>query len=108
MRRTLAICVGFIVLTGCTKETWTKTELINWYQQWGGDKPKLGYAGSDAQYHYFASRPIDYWVSPRVSRHEIHIAEERSHASLGDRRFWFYVVDPTRDFAKVPNSDVPD
>ena len=107
MRRSLAILVGLAVLTGCTKETWSRAELVDWYLQFGSKRPKLGYAGSDGQYHYFATRPIDNWVLPRVARTEITIAEERSHASLG-RRFWFYVVDPAQDFAKIPNSDVPE
>ncbi len=92
-----------LFLGGCSKQTWTKAELIDWYVGFGDRKPKIGYAGSDAEYHYFATRPIDSWVLPRVARSEITIED----ASLG-RRFWFYVVDPTLDFAKVPNSDAPE
>jgi hypothetical protein len=105
MQRAVIILAGVAILTGCTKETWSKRELVDWYLRFGDKKPKVGYAGSDAQYHYFATRPIDNWVLPRVPRAEISIADERSHASLG-RRFWFYVVDPAERFAKVPNSDV--
>jgi hypothetical protein len=108
MARSLPLLLAAaLLLAGCTKKTWTKAELIDWYVRFGDRKPKIGYAGSDADYHYFAARPIDSWVSPRVARSEITIRQERSHASLG-RRFWFYVVDPTLDFAKVPNSDVPE
>lgn len=107
MHRLLAILVGLAILTSCTKETWSRAELVDWYLRFGDKKPEVGYAGSDARYHYFAARPIDNWVLPRVARAEIFIAEERSRASLG-RRFWFYVVDPAQDFAKIPNSDVPE
>src|SRR5205823_12589142 len=108
MARSLPLFVAAaLFLAGCTKQTWTKAELTDWYVRFGDRKPKIGYAGSDADYHYFATRPIDSWVLPRVARSEITVEQERSHASLG-RRFWFYVVDPTLDFAKVLNSDVPE
>jgi hypothetical protein len=107
MRRSLGLLITLAVFTACSKGTWTRAELADWYLRFGSKKPTLGYAGSDAQYHYFASRPIDNWVSPRVARSQISIREERSHRSLG-RKFWFYAVDPANDFAKIPNSDVPE
>jgi hypothetical protein len=107
--RLLSLLIG-LTLAGCVdglkKETWSKAELVDWYVRFGADKPKIGYSGSDADYHYFKSRPIDSWVSLRVARSEIIISDERSHASLG-HRFWFYTVDPTHAFAKIPNSDAP-
>jgi hypothetical protein len=104
----LSLLIG-LTLTGCVdglkSETWSKAELVDWYLRFDSDKPKIGYSGSDARYHYFMSRPIDSWISLQVARSEIIISDERPHASLG-RRFWFYTVDPAHDFAKIPNSDV--
>jgi hypothetical protein len=50
---------------------------------------------------------MDSFVAARVARFEMTIAEERAHSSLG-HRVWFYLVDPADDFAKIPNSDVPE
>lgn len=106
MRSQLAFLLALgLSLSGCTKQTWNRTELVDWYLRFGSDRPKVGYCGSDDRYHYFASRPIDSFVSPRVTRSQIIIADERSHSSLG-RRIYFYLVDPSHDFAKVAGSDV--
>lgn len=52
MRGSLAILLALALFTGCTKETWSRSraELVDWYQRFGTKKPKVGYAGSGAQY----------------------------------------------------------
>jgi len=108
------VAVIALVLAGCVegfqKETWSKAELMEWYLKYAPKNPriqKFGYAGSDAKYHYFITRPIDSFFSPRVSRSEIMISDERPRSALG-RRLMFYYVDPGHDFQKVPNTEVPE
>jgi hypothetical protein len=103
MRNAIAVLVAVLALNlaACSKETLTRAELVEWSKKW---EPHICYKGSDANYHYFAARPIDYWVEARIRRSEIVIQDERSPDTLG-RRIWFYQVDPAQDFAKVPNSE---
>ena len=57
----LLMVIG-LSLSGCAKETWSKAEFVEWYVGFETNKPKIGYCGSDAKYHYFITRPIDSFI----------------------------------------------
>jgi len=91
-------------VTASSRETWSRTEVIEWYTRFGANKPKFGYCGSDTTYHYFISRPIDSFVSPWIARSELVVADERPRLATG-RRMHYYFVDPEKDFQKIAGSE---
>ncbi len=94
---------------GIRKSTWSKREVLEWYLKYAPTNDRIrdfGYCGSDAQYHYFVTRPIDSTLRIRVPRTELALSDERPHASLGDA-YYFYRVDPSHDFDKVTNGATP-
>jgi len=88
---------------------WSKAELVEWYSKAAPDNPRVrrfGYCGSDAKYHYFIVRPIDWFVCPKVRRSELVIPDERPKSSLPRDQWYFYVVDPAHDFRKVDEAEL--
>lgn len=102
----IAVCAllsGCLSPEGWKKSQWTKTELVEWYTEYEPTTPglsKFGYAGSDANYHYFITRPIDSFLIPKVPRGELTIQDERKRSDLG-KRLYFYEVDPKQNFRKI-------
>lgn len=84
-----------------------KSELQKWYRddlsRYSG-AGKLGYTGSDADYHYFITRPVDDFVSVQVPRNELKLKDEHPSSELGWKRMYFYLVDPEQDFRKINES----
>ncbi|RYZ63745.1 MAG: hypothetical protein EOP09_17150 [Proteobacteria bacterium] len=98
-----------VVLGGCispegwTQSDWSKQELVAWYNKYeptNSNLTKFGYAGSDDRFHYFVTRPVDSFFTPRIPRSELAILDERSRSDLG-RRLYFYRVDPSHNFRKI-------
>ncbi|HYF35571.1 MAG TPA: hypothetical protein VD994_09805 [Prosthecobacter sp.] len=111
--RSAVLTAALIVLTGSgfgpegfKKRTWTKNELVSWYAEYRPTNERLkvfGYQGSDADYHYFITRPIDSFFMPRVPRAEIKIKDERPYSRSSSAPLYHYIVDPLQDFRKVPS-----
>ena len=82
----------------------SKQELIEWYSDNLTRYPaisKFGYAGSDETYHYFIVRPVDDFVTHEVPRSDLKMPDERPRSERG-KSLYFYLVDPTKGFKKMP------
>jgi len=82
----------------------SKTQLIKWYSDNLQKYPtidKFGYAGSEDDFHYFIVRPVDDFVIHEVPRSDLKIPDVRLRSELG-RSLYFYLVDPSNNFKKVP------
>jgi hypothetical protein len=105
-----AICLllaGCLSPEGWTRSAWNKKDLVIWYDKHeptNSNLSKFGYAGSDDRFHYFITRPVDSFITPRIPRNELTISDERSRSTLG-RQLYFYQVDPRQDFRKIPDTD---
>lgn len=93
-------------LTGCnTPWVMEKSELQHWYRdelsRYSG-AGKLGYQGTDAEFHHFIARPIDDFVGIQVPKNQIKLPEEHPTSDLGSHRMYFYLVDPDHGFRKIP------
>ena len=103
-----AICT--LGLAGCTN-IWgptvlSKQELVKWHTDHVSKMSNLerfGYRGSDENYHYFITRPIDSFYFPQIPRAELHMPDERPRSQLGKYELYFYPVDPSNNFQKVPD-----
>jgi hypothetical protein len=100
MRSMLALITVLLLVQGCAKEVWHRQQVADWCDTWVQPPKQLLYCGSDQKWHYFKARPIDSWVSMKVDRGELSIADERPPSESG--RFGFYAVDPADGFRKVP------
>jgi hypothetical protein len=94
-----------LVLTGCnTPWVMDKSELQHWYRdelsRYSG-AGKLGYQGTDADFHHFIARPIDDFVGIQVPKNQIKLPEEHPASELGSHRMYFYLVDPNHGFRKI-------
>jgi hypothetical protein len=82
-----------------------KSELQRWYRdelsRYSG-AGKLGYQGTDDDFHYFIARPVDDFVGIKVPRSQIKLAEQHSTSELGRHRMYFHLVDPEHGFRKIP------
>jgi hypothetical protein len=96
---------GCLSPEGRPKEVWTKDELVSWHREHTQTNPnlkKFGYAGSDDNYHYFITRPVDSFLLPRIPRKDLKIVDERPRAEL-KKQLYFYLVDPQRNFRRISN-----
>jgi len=106
MRSVLAIAFLIILaLPSCVvARVWSAKELGEWYAsqiiQIANDpwSVRMGYLGSDAEYHYFVVRPIDSFVVPRIPRSELNLADVRPLRSVPD---YYYLVDPSQEYRRV-------
>jgi hypothetical protein len=100
----IAVCISGWMLPGCVSgDVKSKKEFVEWYSGIS-ELPgfgKVGYRGSDAQYHHFVVRPVDSFVFFRVRRSDVKIQDEREEGTAGSS-IYFYLVDPLKDFQKVP------
>jgi len=77
---------------------WTKQEIVEWYGKFR-QPPRFMYRGSDAEWHYFITRPIDDFVFIQVDRKELVVPEE--HPCSQQMEFGYYPVDPSNGFRKA-------
>ncbi len=82
----------------------SKNELVSWYRndlsRFSGSG-KLGYLGSDAEFHHFIARPVDDFVRIQVPKSQLKLKEEHSKSELGSGRMYFYQIDPEHGFRKI-------
>lgn len=97
MRAALILTILMIAASGCAKDVWHREDVVEWSRNFRSRPPDIRYCGSDSQWHYFLSHPID-WVFITVPRSEIDIPEEFPPAKSGT---WYYYVDPLNEFQKV-------
>jgi hypothetical protein len=105
MKPILLIIIAVSLMTGCGGPwTMSKTELQRWYRedlsQYSG-AGKMGYIGSDQEFHYFIARPVDDFVHIRVPKYELRMKEEHARSELGNSRMYFYLVNPEQGFRKM-------
>ncbi len=91
-------------MTACAGP-WTvsKKELQRWYREDLARFPgsgKLGYLGSDHEFHHFIARPVDAFVHIQVPKNELRLKEEHPQSELGKSEMYFYLVNPEQGFRK--------
>jgi hypothetical protein len=94
-----------IALAGCASigagRSWTKEEVVRWYGRGGRAVRFIGYQGSDATRHHFIARVMDTWTFIHLSKEELHLSDERPFARLSSAQLYYYLIDPSRGFAKI-------
>jgi hypothetical protein len=107
MKSIVAALLCAALLTGCNlSPVLSKKELVDWYtanHRTLSNLERFGYAGSDEKYHYFITRPIDYFYFPKIPRTELQMPDERPRSQLGRGDLYFYPVDPGNNFKRVPD-----
>lgn len=76
-----------------------KAATIEHCEKWVTPPRHLLYSGSDKQWHYFISRPVDDFAFYKISREELEMADERPFA--GDYLPAAYAVDFRNGFKKL-------
>jgi hypothetical protein len=89
-------CGGPWIMAKSELQTWYRDELSRY-----SGAGKLGYTGSDANFHHFIARPIDDFVGIQVPKGQIKLKDERPVSELGSGRMYFYLVDPGHGFDKI-------
>ena len=78
-----------------------KQEVVEWHGNFR-DPPRFMYRGSDEQWHYFITRPVDSFVQMQIDKKELTIPDERPLSAK--MYFGYYPVDPSNGFRKIEES----
>lgn len=106
MKNSLAVILLFFVSFGCTSvPVLSAGETREYYMTWVKGKPsgwgKMYYRGTDDEYHHFICRPMDRFVLFKVKKSEIEIPDTRPVPGSFKERFYYYAVDPERNFVRI-------
>ena len=101
----LATFLLALFLAGCGGPSiMIKSELQAWYRddlsRYSG-AGKLGYTGTDADFHHFIARPVDDFIIIKMPKEQLKLNDPRGTSELGKHEIFFYFVDPAHEFRKI-------
>jgi len=92
-------------LSACTSAPMNRQEAVDWYTNNAAELTRVGYQGTDKNYHYFAGRTKKGWAFIRVRKNELTMEDERTFTSIYRYPVYYYLVDPTQDYKKIEGSE---
>ena len=92
-------------LSACAIDPMSRQQAVDWYTSNASELKWVGYQGSDKDYHYFVGRKPDTWVFIRIWKNDLTVEDERPFTSTYRYPLYYYLVDPTQDYIKIPNSE---
>ena len=92
-------------LTSCVTTPLNKQEAAEWYNKHHSMVRWVGYQGSDQRFHYFIARVMDDWSFIQISKGELDVADERPFSRASNAPLYYYLVDPSHNYRKIPAND---